>query len=318
MTHSKHGWALLTVLLASACSGASGPGASRADQGDDTDASTLDAGSGPAPDTRPDGAAPEDDAPAVLDASTPSDAGGPRDASRDDAGGVYDPCPPAGTACAIMPLGDSITDGTAGSSMGGGYRVSLFHRALTDGKTITFVGSGTDGPAMVDGVPFPPHHEGHSGYVIGGGTGVLSFLPGIASLVVNAVQTYAPDIVTLMIGTNDMNDGDDVTNAPARLADLIDSITSINPELLLVVAQIIPSQTDTLNTTIQAYNAAIPALVQARATAGKHVVMVDMYDAFAADANYKTADLSDDLHPNDSGYALMAGVWYTKLAPLLR
>jgi lysophospholipase L1-like esterase len=109
-----------------------------------------------------------------------------------------------------------------------------------------------------------------------------------------------------------------VANAPMRLAALIDSITSTDPKLLLAVAQIIPSQTDTLNTTIRAYNAAIPALVQARATAGKHVVMVDMYDAFTAIANYKTADLSDNLHPNDAGYAVMGGVWYAQIGPLLR
>ena len=217
-----------------------------------------------------------------------------------------------------MPLGDSITDGTAGSSIGGGYRVSLFDRAHTAGKSITFVGSQSDGPATVDGLSFPPHHEGHSGYVIGGGSGPLSFLPGIAPLVVNALTTYPPDIVTLMIGTNDMNDGDDVANAPMRLADLIDSITTTSPHLLLVVAQITPSQTDSLNTAIQTYNAAIPALVQARAAAGKHVTMVDMYDAFTAGANYKTADLSDSVHPNDAGYALMAGVWYAKIGALLR
>jgi lysophospholipase L1-like esterase len=254
----------------------------------------------------------------AIEAGSPSDAHGPHEASLEADGGVYDPCPPAGTACAIMPLGDSITDGTAGSSIGGGYRVSLFHRAHTDGKTITFVGSLSDGPATVDGIPFPPHHEGHSGYVIGGGSGPLSFLPGIAPLVVDAIDSAHPNIVTLMIGTNDMNDGDDVPDAPARLAALIDSITGTDPTLLLVVAQITPSQTDTLNTTIQAYNATIPALVQARATAGKHVAIVDMYDAFTADADYKTAELSDNLHPNDAGYAVMAGVWYEKIGALLR
>jgi lysophospholipase L1-like esterase len=278
----------------------------------------LDASTGD-DDTQGHDAAAASDAEPLDDASRTdaADASASQDAALGDAG-AYLPCPPAGTPCAIMPLGDSITDGTAGSSIGGGYRVSLFDRAHTAGKSITFVGSQSDGPAMVDGLPFPPHHEGYSGYVIGGGSGPLSFLPGIAPLVANALTTYPPDIVTLMIGTNDMNDGDDVTNAPMRLADLIDSITTTNPHLLLVVAQITPSQTDSLNTAIQTYNAAIPALVQARATAGKHATMVDIYDAFTADASYKTADLSDNLHPNDTGYALMAGVWYAKISALLR
>jgi lysophospholipase L1-like esterase len=243
---------------------------------------------------------------------------GGRVPSGSDAGGAYDPCPPAGTPCAIMPLGDSITDGTAGSSIGGGYRVGLFHRALVDHKTITFVGSGTDGPATVDGLPFPPHHEGHSGFVIGGGSGPLSFLPGIASLVVNAIQSYHPHIVTLMIGTNDVNLNDDLPNAPVRLAALVDSILQTDSKLLLVVAQITPTQTDAENSSVLAYNSAIPALVQERATAGRHVAMVDMYDAFTADATYKSADLSDNLHPNDAGYDRMAKVWYDAVGSLLR
>jgi lysophospholipase L1-like esterase len=160
-------------------------------------------------------------------------------------------------------------------------------------------------------------NEGHSGYVIGGGASGLTFLPGIAPLTVNAIETYHPDIVTLMIGTNDVNDGDDVADAPLRLAALIDSITSTDPRLLLVVAQLTPTQTDSLNATIEAYNAAIPALVQARAMAGAHVAMVDMYDALTADSDYKTADFSDALHPNDTGYERMAGVWYSKISGFL-
>jgi lysophospholipase L1-like esterase len=282
------------------------------------DAASSPAMDAPASDAEAGDDATGDDAAVGVDAVSSGDAGDAQGVPIGDAGRVYDPCPPKGTACAIMPLGDSITDGTAGSSIGGGYRVSLFHRALTDHKTITFVGSGSDGPATVDGVAFPPHHEGHSGFVIGGPSDPLSPLIGIAPLVVNALDTYHPNIVALMIGTNDMNLGDDVANAPMRLGALIDSITTTDPRLLLVVAQIIPSQSDTLNTSIRAYNAAIPALVQARAMAGKHVVTVDMYDAFTAIANYQAADLSDTLHPNDAGYAVMAGVWYAQIGALLR
>jgi lysophospholipase L1-like esterase len=314
---TRHAFGLLGPLVAllGAC-GSAGHGSADSDLG--PDAGTRPPVEPPASDAEAGGDATSDDAEEGIDAVSSTDAGDDQDVPVSDAGGGYDPCPPKGTACAIMPLGDSITDGTAGSSIGGGYRVSLFHRALGDHKTITFVGSGSDGPATVDGVPFPPHHEGHSGFVIGGPGDPFSAFIGIAPLVVNALDTYHPNIVALMIGTNDMNLADDVANAPTRLAALIDSVTSTDPKLLLVVAQIIPSQTDALNTSIQAYNAAIPALVQARATAGKHVALVDMYDAFTAIANYKSADMSDNLHPNDAGYAVMAGVWYARIGALLR
>lgn len=85
----------------------------------------------------------------------------------------------------------------------------------------------------------------------------------------------------------------------------------------VIVAQIIPSQDDALNQRIQTYNAAIPALVRARANASKHVVLIDMNSVIGNSPNYKTALLNDTWHPNPAGYALMAQTWYGLLAPLL-
>ena len=58
-------------------------------------------------------------------------------------------------------------------------------------------------------------------------------------------------------------------------------------------------------------------MVAARAGAGKHVILVDMYGAFTANADYKDALLYDDTHPQDVGYSLMASVWYTAVKPYL-
>ena len=49
---------------------------------------------------------------------------------------------------------------------GGGYRVELFSKANAAGKKITFTGSLSNGPSMVDGVTFPKNNEGHSGWKI--------------------------------------------------------------------------------------------------------------------------------------------------------
>ena len=68
---------------------------------------------------------------------------------------------------------------------------------------------------------------------------------------------------------------------------------------------------------MQAYNAAMPALVQERAAAGKHITLVDMYGAFVKKADFKSAYLSDGLHPNDTGYAAMADVWWPAVSELL-
>jgi lysophospholipase L1-like esterase len=222
----------------------------------------------------------------------------------------YRPCPTDGSVCKIMPFGDSITDGYG---VAGGYRVELFRLAHQASKNITFVGSGSNGPAQVDGVAFPPNHEGHSGYTID----KTPSRSGISPLVSSVMPTYTPHIITLMIGTNDAIDDYNMATAPTRLGALIDSIFTQLPNVLLVVAQPIPSQDDALNLRLQTYNAAIPAIVKARADAGKHILVVDMYSVIAANANYKTALLQDTWHPNAAGHTLLGARWYAMLASSL-
>jgi lysophospholipase L1-like esterase len=211
-----------------------------------------------------------------------------------------------------MPSGDSITVG-AQSTDTGGYRVPLFHTTHSKKQSITFVGPSAAGPATVDGVPFPSAHNGHSGYVID----TIGTRKGLLPLMEPNLQKYTPHIVLLMIGTNDVNDQLDLPTAPDRLASLIDGVTSTAPDALLVVAQITPTRTDSLNVDVKAFNAAIPNLVAERAKAGKHIVMVDMHSAFTANANYKTALLFDGLHPTDAGYAVMAQTWYKAISGFL-
>jgi lysophospholipase L1-like esterase len=224
-------------------------------------------------------------------------------------GGAYRPCPATG-ACKIMPFGDSITDGYGTA---GGYRVELFRLAHQAGKNITFVGTGSNGPQMVDGVAFPPQHEGHSGFTID----PTQSRSGISPLVATVMPQFTPHIVLLMIGTNDCIDSYMLSQAPTRLGALIDSIYAKLPNILLVVAQPIPSQEDALNTRIQSYNAMIPAVVKARADQGKHILLVDMYAPFAAVQTYKTTLLKDTWHPNEAGHVILGARWYSVLAPSL-
>src|SRR5437870_545913 len=64
--------------------------------------------------------------------------GGARD-GMSDAVAAYAPCPAtAATACAVLPLGDSITEGYLPTGANGGYRVELFSQAVQAGKNITF------------------------------------------------------------------------------------------------------------------------------------------------------------------------------------
>ena len=231
-------------------------------------------------------------------------------------GAAYHACPTDGTACKIMPFGDSITDGY-NSDTQGGYRIELFHDLHTAGKNVTFVGSNSNGPSTVDGVPFPQNHEGHSGWTIAPEGG----RSGISTLVATVMPKYTPNVVLLMIGTNDAIDNYDMTNAPTRLGALIDSIYAQLPNVLIVVAQPIPSRGDAskgddtmLSDRIKTYDDAIPAVVKARADAGRHITTVDMYTPFNPN---KASLLEDQWHPNTQGYVLLGDQWYAALQSLL-
>lgn len=228
----------------------------------------------------------------------------------------YLPCPTtAGAACAILPLGDSITEGWQPTGSVGGYRVELFSQAVLASKNITFVGSQTsaNAPNTVQNLTFPKKHEGHDGYTIDSG-GANSGISG--SITDQAIANYHPSIVLLMIGTNDVNGNVDVTNAPTRLGKLIDEITTDSPTALLVVASIIPIASGN-NQNAMTYNAAIPGLVSTRAAAGKHVIFVDNYAAFVKDPNYQTSEMSNYLHPNDAGYAVLGRSFYGAISAYL-
>ncbi len=213
--------------------------------------------------------------------------------------GGFDPCPDA-EPCKILPLGDSITEGI-GSSNSSAYRGELFHLALEDGKDITYVGSRMAGPSMIDGTPFPTAHEGTSGITI---SGLDMKLPGLLDQIGDA------HIVLVHIGTNDMYTQPGPAMAPQRLGTFLDNIMGYWPDALFVVAKITPYPSQ--NGDIMTYNDAIVPVVQERIDAGANMIMVDQFTGFP------DSEFADVVHPNDDGYARMAGVWYEAIEPYLK
>jgi lysophospholipase L1-like esterase len=287
-----------------------GGGASGAGGSGETGGSAGSGGS-PAEDASPpDGGAPE--------ASSRDGASPEADARSGDAaseGAIpYDPCPPKGTPCVALPLGDSITQGAGSPAPGGGYRVELFHQAVSHGQSVRFVGSGANGPTEVDMVPFPRAHEGHGGFTI----------EQISDLITTneTIRTYKPDIVMLELGTNNVRSANDagadqIPQALAALGAIVDKILAADSHLYLIVAQITPTQNDASEGRVRMYNAGIPALVQARAAAGKHIAIVDVFSRFVANPDYRTAYFGSEVHPNGAGYVVLGDAWYSAVGPLL-
>jgi lysophospholipase L1-like esterase len=219
--------------------------------------------------------------------------------------GGFQPCP-VGAACAVLPVGDSITEGCCTAPMGG-YRIELYRQALTNKKNITFVGTLTNGPSSVDGQKFPQSHEGHGGWKINQIAGVID----------NAISKSKPNIILLKIGTNDINGNDNVADAPNRLDKLITQIIKDAPDALLVVSAIIPTTNDGTDAKVQTYNAAIKVKAEAAAAAGKHVVFIDNHTPFKQASNWKTALMADGLHPNTAGYVVLGQAFYKLISALL-
>ncbi|MBW8797459.1 MAG: ricin-type beta-trefoil lectin domain protein [Streptomyces sp.] len=190
------------------------------------------------------------------------------------------------TPLRVMPLGDSITWGL-GSSTGNGYRGPLWSELAADGHPLDFVGTVRNG-SMSD-----PDNEGHSGYRI----------DQIAPLVDASLVRYRPNIVTLEIGTNDLNENYQLATASARLKSLIDQITNDVPDATVLVASLIVSTSSSEEPYRAAYNQAIPDIVSSEQAAGKHVGYVDM-------STLTVGDLADALHPNDAGYQKMADAFH--------
>ncbi|WP_367318423.1 ricin-type beta-trefoil lectin domain protein [Streptomyces sp. HUAS ZL42] len=202
------------------------------------------------------------------------------------AAGVTPASAASNTPLRVMPLGDSITWGV-GSSTGNGYRGPLWNELAADGHPLDFVGTVRNG-SMSD-----PDNEGHSGYRI----------DQIAALADASLTRYRPNVVTLHIGTNDLQGASEVDTAIARLRSLVNQITADVPDATVLVASLVVSTSGSEEQFRGAYNQATRQIVSDAQAAGKHVAYVDM-------SSLTTADLADPLHPNDSGYQKMADAFH--------
>jgi len=190
----------------------------------------------------------------------------------------------------VMPLGDSITEGT---QVPGGYRIGLWQRMAAAGYRVDLVGSQFNGPSGLG----DHDHEGHPGWRI----------DQIDANIVGWLNTYQPHTVLLHIGTNDVLQNYNLSGAPGRLSALIDHITAAAPAAEVFVATIIPLSNSGQEAAGRTFNAAVPGIVQSKANAGKHVHLVDMHSALT------TGDLTDGIHPTATGYDKMAAAWYAAL-----
>jgi Ca2+-binding RTX toxin-like protein len=205
---------------------------------------------------------------------------------------------------ALLPLGDSITYGVIASSSdteSGGYRKYMQDDLTALGVKVDFVGSLSNGPDDME----DRDHEGHRGWT-------LSQLNTIDESVVAATN---PDAVLLMGGTNDSS-SDSVQTMLQDLRSLVLSLAAADPAMTIFVASIPPvlvgQQSQARADKVDAYNDAMPALIEELAGLDHNVVFVDMRGLTTDDIT--APPLDSGLHPTAEGYEEIASLWMTALA----
>jgi lysophospholipase L1-like esterase len=201
----------------------------------------------------------------------------------------------------IMPLGDSITRGWYGSAYDWGYRKPLYDLLTNNDYSFDFVGWKSDGSFQ------EPSHQGRDGWHADELLNGRASAPAEGKLA-DWLITDQPDVILLHIGTNDIVYGDQNVGEVNGILDKIDEYeVSYNKHIKVILALIINMKTPWPAVTI--YNNGVNAMALNRITNGDDIVIVDMESAL----NYP-ADIYDNVHPNDTGYAKMAQVWYDALS----
>jgi acyl-CoA thioesterase I len=193
----------------------------------------------------------------------------------------------------IMPLGDSITEGTSGDAT---WRYWLQKSLEANGCVVDFVGSRRGvrygQPRFSD---FDPDHEGHWGWT--------------TSQMKAEIDRWAsdakPEIVLVHLGTNDL--GSDPERIAASLGAIVTSLRRANPAVEIYLARLIPAA-GVPDEVMRRTNDAIARSGAEHDRPESRLIVVDQFTGFEP-----RADTYDGVHPNESGERKMARRWFEAL-----
>lgn len=198
-----------------------------------------------------------------------------------------------------MPLGDSITEGGGGFRV---YRYPLMEKLKAAGHDVAYVGSKTT-RAEADSPLGELRHEGYSGQNIG-------FLRGKFE---DLYRANPADIVLLHAGHNQFAEKGPVLGMIRDTRAIIEAGRAINPKVVFLVAQVIPSGKLPKYSYISEYNAALIGLAAGLNTPAQPVILVNQADGF----DWEQDTIGDKVHPNARGAEKMAEKWFAALQALL-
>ena len=219
----------------------------------------------------------------------------------------------AGTTLRILALGDSITHSDRKNFS---YRYALWMKLVDAGIDFDFVGSldsncgGSRTWPAYKGRSFDPEHEGHWGWradqildgVSNEGNGNLS----------EWLSAYTPDVVLMHLGTNDALQLQSASSTVNELRRIIEVLRADNPNVIILVAKLIPTNDANANSLINQLNVRIDRFAAEASAEASPVIVVDQNSGFDI-----RADTYDSIHPNKSGEEKMAARWFSVLKNVL-
>ena len=194
----------------------------------------------------------------------------------------------------ILPLGDSITQGSGGCTS---YTLPLRKMLLDAGYDVEFVGPRAN---VYDFGEI--RHGGFSGRTV-------EFLE---ERIDTLYKKYPADIVLIHSGHNHFVEEDPVPGMIAAHRSMIDKILDQNPDAWVFVAQVIPSGKLPKYSYIPDFNREVKKLV--RSYHSRHVRLVNVAHGF----DWQIYTLDDKVHPNEKGAALMAKTWFKAIKPFIK
>ena len=199
-------------------------------------------------------------------------------------------------------LGDSITENTCTSL--------LVYDLLRKAGHSNFDFVGTKQNQQSCGVDNPDRDvEGHGGYLV---TEIVGSGPKASELPMWCAADKA-DVALMHFGTNDAwNTGTvPLENIISAFSEVIATLRQAQPNVIVLVAQIIPLEPDNCPDCpgrARALNDMIPMWAASESTPESPVHVVDQWTGFDA-----AADTTDGVHPNMQGAQKMAATWLAAL-----
>lgn len=200
----------------------------------------------------------------------------------------------------ILPLGDSITEGR---SKFASYRMPLWEMLVGQGYIVEFVGARASEERIGS-----LRHEGHSGET-------AEYL---ADHIGEFYRANPANIVLLQAGHNHTVDENPVAGIVAATRRIVATLREINPRVVILLAQPIPSGKLPKYGYLPALRDALAELARADQAAHaqdgvRPVVLVDQ----AAGFDWRVDTIADRVHPNAAGARKLAQRWFDALQPIL-